>query len=166
MQTAVKVALAGCAALTAAIGIGVAVSKSASAGTPPANTTPTPGVPPAGSTVWVRTTTLQAGQTVRLSLPQAALAAIPGIPSADMAGFNAVLAAPTIVNVLGATTFSAWGPGGPPLPADWPPDDVGAASEYHVQFVYGENGAALPTIAVSQLPIPGFIAWVPKGTGA
>lgn len=164
MQASVKIALAAGAALVAAVGVGVAVSKSASAA--PANTTPTPGVPPAGSTVWVRATSLSAGQTVRVSLSQAALAAIPGMPSLDMAGFNALLATPTIVNLLGATTFDAWGPGGPALPADWPPDDVGAATEYHAQFVYGENGAALPTILVTAIPIPGLIAWVPKGTGA
>lgn len=166
MHSSVKVALAAGAALVAAVGVGVAVSKSASAAPAPSGPTPSPGVPPQGSTVWVRTTTLTPGATVRLSLPQAALAAIPGVPSADMAGFNAMLATPLIGSVLGASTFLAWGPGGPALPADWPPDDVGAATEYHVQFVYGENGAPLPTIAVSQLPVPGFLAWVPKGTGA
>lgn len=170
MQTAVKVALAGAAALTA-LGVGLAVAKSASAAPPaaPGGATPTPGVPPQGSTVWVRAMALEPGQRVRISLPAGALAQIPGMPSVDLAGFEALLGTPTVVDALGATNFNTWGPGAT-LPADWPPDDVDAATEFHADFTYAAAAAALnisyATILVSALPIPGLLAWVPKGTGA
>lgn len=170
MQTKVVLGLVGAAA--AAVGIGVAVSKGNAPAAPaaPAGTTPVPGVPPQGSQVWVRATTLQPGDEVRVSLPLATLQQIPGVISADLPGFEGLLGAPAVVAALGATNFSAWGPGGPVLPSDWPPDDTGAASEVHAQFVYGtpagSAGPALGPVLVSQLPIPGLMAWVPKGTGA
>jgi hypothetical protein len=161
MQTKV---ILGALAAAAAVGVGVAVSKSAAAAPAPAptpGTTPVPGVPPQGSLVWVRATTIQPGANVRVSVPLTAFTA--ATPAAALIAFEALLSTPSVVAALGATNFSAWGPGGPALPSDWPPDDTAAASEVHAQFVYG---AALAPVLVSQLPIPGLMAWVPKGTGA
>jgi len=162
MLTQTKVIL-GLVAAAAAVGVGVAVNKRRAAAPAPATpgTTPVPGVPPQGSVVWVRTTTIQPGSTVRVSVPLSVFTAT--TPAAALIQFESLLSTPAVIAALGATNFSAWGPGGPALPSDWPPDDTGAASEVHAQFVYG---AALAPVLVSQLPIPALMAWVPKGTGA
>ena len=181
---AVKVYLGVVAAAAAVAGV-VAIAKSSSASSPAAAPpapapAPTPGVPPQGSTVWVRATTINPGQTVRIGMAPAAIALLAqsttGL-SPNLTGFESLLANPALVKVLGATNFQAWGPsapgsaassGAPALPADWPPDDTMAASEFHAQFVYAENATAaapFPPLPVSSLPIS-VLAWVPKGTGA
>jgi hypothetical protein len=166
-------ALAAGGALLAVGGVAYAATRSsAPASTAPAGTTPVPGVPPAGSAVWVRTLTIKAGQTARISVPTDAVGASAAILGAAGAAaafqvWLATLQTPTMVNLLHSMSGTAWGPGGPALPADWPPDDTNAASEYHAQFVYGETGGnILPAIAVAQIPLTGVLAWVPKGLGA
>lgn len=160
-----KYAIAAGVAVVAGIGIAIATSKS-SAAAPAA-----PGVPPAGSVVWIRATSIAPGQTVRLSIPAASLSAMPGV-TPDLAGLSTLLASPAISNALAASNFLAWGPGAagsPGLPADWPADDTAAATELHAQFVYGEASPSSPIavpLLVSSLPIPVVIAWVPKATGA
>lgn len=167
ISSGVKVALAAAAAATA-VGIGIAVAKSGSAAAAPPQGT-TPGVPPQGAQVWIRATTILPGQTVRLSVPPSALTAL-GITAA-LPDFENVLAAPTVVQLLATQNVNTWGPGDANLPADWPPDDTAAATEFHAQFVYGEvppapGAPALPALSLSQLPLAGALAWVPKGTGA
>lgn len=169
---AVAIALSAGGALLALGGVAYAATRSSSAAAaPPAGTMPAQGVPPAGSTVWVRALSIKSGQAVRISVPVDAVgasAAVLGVGGAA-AAFEVWLASlqtATVVNLLHIMTITAWGPGGPSLPADWPADDTNAANEYHAQFIYGETGGAFPVIAVQQIPFTGVLAWVPKGLGA
>lgn len=164
MNAAGKVAIGGLAA-AAAVGVGVLIARKMAAAPTPTPAGPTPGVPPQGSTVWVRASTIAPGQQVRLAVDptelDVAAQTIPGIGGTDLPGFESLLASPEVQTILRATSILAWAPGDAALPADWPPDDTDAATEYHAQLVYGGNAPLL----VSAIPF-GLRAWVPKGTGA
>lgn len=117
------------------------------------------GVSPATSpsSTFTRATTIAPGDVVRVSMTQQDLntvaASIPGA-TADLAGFQALMSAPAVALVLGGASLQFWGPG-QPLPADWPSDDTGAASEYHAQFLYAAHpGVFQPSSNVATFPIP------------
>lgn len=181
-----KVLLAlGVAAVGAAgVGIGLAASKS-STPSPAPSPSPSP-APPAtggGGLLWVRATTINPNDRVRVSVAASDLQTLAqslgvAVPAAsDWAGMGAlwqqVLASSQLQSVIEATGgVQAWWPSPPTqtntsgmapsaLPTDWPTDDPAESSEYHAQFTYG--GAAPVTVA--SLPIP-VLAWVAKGTGA
>lgn len=162
MNAAGKVAI-GAVAAAAAVGVGIAYARSRSSSTV-SPSGPTPGVPPQGSTVWVRATTVAPGARMRIAIDpgelQLASQTIAGV-SADLPGFEALLAAPEVQTLLHASSILAWAPADPQLPADWPPDDTDASTEFHAELVY--QGAA--PLLVAALPFP-LRAWVPKGTGA
>jgi hypothetical protein len=180
MKTATIVVTAVGAALAAA-GITYAATHHATAAAPGGaapGTTPSGGgggsgggtTPSPSSVAWIATTTVNPGDRVRVSIAAAdvdTIAQSMGIPvatvgSAQMQMFQQLLASSAIVRVLApqGAQMSAWAPGDP-LPLDWPKDDAGAASEFHVEFTYA--GAA--PIYTTAIPIP-IHAWVAKGMGA
>jgi hypothetical protein len=155
------------------LGVGALVAIAASSKSSATPAAPPAPVPPAGSTVWVRTTSIPVGRVGRISLPAAAMALIaqthPGVVTADLAGLQKVL------SLVTSGIAHVWAPssqGGEALPADWPADDVAAATEYHAQFqVVAGSPFVLPSDpsgspGTATLPIPGLIGWIPKGTGA
>lgn len=147
----------------AVVGLAVASSKSSSAApvTPPKQPT---------GTAWVRATTINPGDAVRVAIAAADLATLAKTfgTTADLSGLQAILSDPTVAGVLkyGAGAFGSpatvqlWAPADPTLPSDWPADDPAVGAEFHAAFTY--NGAAPLTVALSPIP---FIAWTRKGIG-
>jgi hypothetical protein len=119
------------------------------------------------SSAWTRTTTINPGDVVRVSMTQQDLdtvvALIPGA-TADLAGFQTLISAPATLAALGLlgghlVAAQVWGPG-QALPSDWPPDDTQAALEYHAQFNYPGAGP----VNVGIFPIP-LQFWTMPGLG-
>jgi hypothetical protein len=133
-----------------------AISSSSSTpatSTTPANPAPTPAATP---TVCARATTINPHDHVRVSFTQAQWATIAqqaGVTS-DISGLEQFLTTASAQQALGTTQISAWSPGNA-LPADWPADDTNAATEYHLDFIYG-GPAAFQTTA---FPLTGAIFW-------
>jgi hypothetical protein len=133
----------------------------------PPGPVPSPGPAPAPSPqiAWIRSTRLQPGDHVRVSLAAGAVAqaaaflGLSGDPTSVWAG---ILQSSEVQDVLHAQggQMQAWVPG-QPLPADWPTDDPDAAGEYHVEFTYGAGSP----VDLSTSPLP-LYAWVGKGLGA
>jgi hypothetical protein len=151
----------------------VAIAQAANKPAPPPTPSPGPPATPAAPTptgaVWLPATTIAPGAHVRASVAAsdfAQLASSLGL-TLDLVGWTDLLAQPQVAGALHTAAMNAWAPGPAgtmlpsALPADWPADDAGAASEYHVEFVYG--GAA--PLDTTTLPVP-VRAWVAKGTGA
>jgi hypothetical protein len=123
---------------------------------------PGPVLPPLSVARWVATTTITPAARVRVSLAAADLgtfAAAMGL-SPDFAGWQNLLASAPVQQVFNAKVMSAWGPVAGvmqpgPLPADWPVDDLAAATEYHAEFVYGGSVA----LSTTSLPVPVSV-WV------
>jgi hypothetical protein len=164
--------LAGLVAGGATVGV-LASAKKAAAAAPPPALPPPPSVvpalpPPAGHVLWIATSTIAPGARVRLSLAASDFATIAqslGL-TIDFAGWQNLLASAAVQSAIHASSLLAWAPVGgamlpAPLPADWPADDVGAASEYHAELVYG---GTVP-LSTATLPVP-VLAWVAKATGA
>jgi hypothetical protein len=123
---------------------------------------PGPVLPPVTGARWVATTTVTPAARVRVSLAAADLGtftAAMGL-TPDFAGWQNLLASAPVQQVFNAKVMSAWGPVGGvmqpgPLPADWPVDDLAAATEYHAEFVYGGTAA----LSTTSLPVPVSV-WV------
>jgi hypothetical protein len=145
-------------------GIVVAVTKKSAAA--PAPPPPAPPPPPKPNAVaWTRTTQINPGDHVRVSVAQADVAPYAqaaGITNPDaMTTWVAVLALPPVQAALQPVggNLNAW-VGTQGLPADWPSDDTADATEDHVEFTYGGSVA----ISIASLPLP-VTVWVAKGLG-
>lgn len=141
------------------LGVGAGVAYYASSKSTPAASGGANPTPASSALVCSVATTVNPHDHVRVSFTQAQWATIATAAGVtpDIAGLETFLTSAAAQQALGTTQISAWSPGNA-LPADWPTTDTAAATEYHVDFIYGGTTA----FQASAFPITGAQIWTCK----